>query len=446
MFLRLFWDPNSSILREADSYVRNWDAASYSVQDTIRSLGDVLQRHWENPDKILKHGLEVPIECIENTLARMQEIQDHANEIIDKYHSNTIGRLSVKAVQACTCSVIEGLTAVMGVSSQLVANIKEEFSPDRVTSTTLRWVAFGSFLSGIILSRFKERFLILRRENEERIGKLRALTSQKDMIPSTQSTCNILKIFDRVLRPGENIQEYEWVNILRQIKQIPGPFRGSLHPHMMQSACLRTPNFQETERKLNAEGIMLPLPELDLEDVDGDQTSPQESLLSQAHPHFQETERKLNAEGIMPSIPELDLEDVDDNQTFPQESLLPQAHPLARETPSAEWSPLSESPSARKASTALSPAFEPPSSRKASTALAPFFESPLSRKKSIVSSPFLNSPSARKKSVALSPLSEAPPARKASTISMITPERREFIMAVNKVKRQETKDKLLNSP
>ena len=250
MVLRLFWDSNSNILKQAHTHIQDWDSAHATVQETIRAIGDVLNKYEQDPNRTHEIGLDISIQTIENSLTRMQQIQEEADRVLNKYDNNTIGGLSVKNAQSIVATTAEALTALVGVFSQIEANIREEYSPDRIANITLRWIAFSSLLSGIILSGVKERLLRVWRANEEKAGKLRTLTNQRDLIPSIQGTCRILKIFKRAITPHELVEEHEWLGILHQIKQIPKPFRENLQPRGMRAICLNTPNFQQLEKRI----------------------------------------------------------------------------------------------------------------------------------------------------------------------------------------------------
>ena len=254
MVLRLFWDSNSNVLKQAHTYIQDWDSSYATVQETIRAIGDVLNNNEQDPNSIHEIGLDISIQTIETRLTRMQEIQEEATRVLNKYDHNTIGGLSVKNAQSITSTTVEALAALVGVVSQFSANIREQYMPsDRTTNIALGWVAFAGYGSALILSGVKEGLLRVWRANEEKAGKLRTLTNQRDLIPSIQSICRILKIFKRVITPHEPVKEHEWLGILHQIKQIPKSFQENLRPIGMRATCLNTPNFQHLERRIRTQ-------------------------------------------------------------------------------------------------------------------------------------------------------------------------------------------------
>lgn len=253
MIPRILWDRNANILREAQVHKHDWDAANTTVQETVKAIGDILNAHEESPDRIHAEGLDIPIQTIENSLERMQEVHEEAKRILEIYDKNSIKGLSVKNIQSITATTCEVLTALVGIVSQIGANIGDASNSDRMATTALKWVAVAGYGSALAFSGLKERFLRAWRANEEKAGKLRSLVDQSDLIESVQGTCQILKEFKRAITPAEHMPEEEWHDILRRIKQMPKSFQDKLRPKGMRIACVSTPNFQQLERRMRAE-------------------------------------------------------------------------------------------------------------------------------------------------------------------------------------------------
>lgn len=253
MVARILWDSNSNILKEALAHKRDWDAAYGTVQETIKSVGDVLATYEESPDTIHDVGLDIPIQTIENCVERLQEVQEEAQRILKIYDNNSIRGLSVKNVQSIAATSAEALTALVGIVSQVASNIGDASLTDRTATTALKWVAVAGYGSALAFSALKERLLRRWRANEEKAGKLRSLVDQADLIESIQGTCQILKEFRKAITPAKHMPEYEWQDILHKIKKVPRQFQEKINPKMLRVACVSSSNFQQLERRMRAE-------------------------------------------------------------------------------------------------------------------------------------------------------------------------------------------------